>query len=76
MAKTVAERGTAEVKNSQVYKVASSTIQEQVTNIKQTESFQQLKESQTGQFISSFAQNLKENIKQELQQSKSGSRLR
>ena len=63
MAKSAAEKSMNEVKSSHAYKSASQTVQQQISSIKQSESFKQLSESDAGKFVQSFVENVKKELK-------------
>jgi hypothetical protein len=63
MAKSAAEKGAKEVKNSQIYKAAAETVQEKVSSLKESESFKQMSESEAGKFLHNFIQNVKKELK-------------
>ncbi len=62
-AKSAAEKGVKEVKNSDVYKTAAQTVQEKVNTVKQSESFKQMSDSDAGKFLNTFVQNVKKEWK-------------
>jgi hypothetical protein len=62
-AKSAAEQGVKEVKNSEIYKTAAQTVQEKVNTVKQSESFKQMSDSEAGKFLNTFVQNVKKEWK-------------
>jgi len=62
-AKTAAQNGVKEVKNSEIYKTAAQTVQEKVKIVKQSESFKQMNDSDAGKFLNTFVQNVKKEWK-------------
>ena len=60
----MAKSAVEQVKNSDIYKTASYKVQEQITNVKRSESYQKVSDSEAGKVAGSFFQNLKKEWKQ------------